>query len=142
MKRVLETHSRREVGDVNKRAPYGVKESEPALISSAEQTLLDAVYDYKKCGTLPKAYDWIAIAIQDKKIDPEKLVNITIRYGNTMSQKRIGWVLDELKVSKKIVSRLKKKIPKTNFLVPLNPKNNVGPINKKWGVIKNVKLLS
>ena len=130
------------LGDVKKRAPYGVKKSEPALVSSSEQTLLDAVYDYKKYGTLPKAYDWIATAVQDKKINPEKLVDITIKYGNTMSQKRIGWILDELKTSKKIMNRLKKKIPKTKFLVPLNPKNNVGPINKKWGVIENVALSS
>ena len=94
----------------------------------------------KKYGTLPKAYDWIAIAVQNKKINPKKLVSVAIRCGNTMSQKRIGWVLDELKIPQKIMSRLKKKIPKTNFLVPLNPKNNVGPINKKWGVIENVKI--
>ncbi len=130
------------LGDMKERAPYGVKKSEPALISSAEQTLLDAVYDYKKYGTLPKAYDWIAIAVRNKKISPEKLVNITIKYGNTMSQKRIGWVLNELEISQRVINRLKKKIPKTKFLVPLDPKNNVGPINKKWGVIENVNLLS
>lgn len=128
------------LGDVKKRAPYGVNKSEPALVSSAEQTLLDAVYDYKKYGTLPKAYDWIAIAVRNKKISPEKLVNIAIKYGNTMSQKRIGWVLDELKISQRVINRLKKKIPKTKFLVPLDSRNNVGPINKKWGVIENVEL--
>ena len=131
---------KKRLGDVTKRSPYGVKKSEPALVSSAEQALLDAVYDYKKYGTLPKAYDWIAVAVQDKKINPEKLVSIVIRYGNTMSQKRIGWVLDKLKVPEKIINRLKKRIPKTSFLVPLNPKNNLGSINKKWGVIENVKL--
>ena len=130
------------LGDVKKRAPYGVKKSKPALVSSAEQALLDAVYDYKKYGTLPKAYDWIAMGVKDKKIDPEKLVNIVIKYGNKMSQKRIGWVLDELKVSQKILSRLEKKIPKTKFLVPLNPRNNVGPVNKRWRVIENVKFSS
>ena len=60
-------------------------------------------------------------------------MNITVKYGNTMSQKRIGGVLDKLKVQQKIINRLKKKIPKTKFLVPLNPKNNVEPINKKMG---------
>ena len=71
---------------------------------------------------------------------PEKL-NLP-EFPKNNQKKRIGWVLDELKVPKKIISRLKKKIPRTNFLVSLNPKNNVGPVNKKWGVIKNVKLLS
>ena len=128
------------LGDVKKRSPYGVQKSEPALVSTAEQALLDAVYDYKKYGTLPKAYDWITVALRNKKINPEKLVDITIKYGNTMSQKRIGWILDKLKVSQKTINRLKRKIPKTNFLAPLDPKNNIGSVNKEWGVIENVKL--
>ena len=107
---------------------------------SPEQVILDAVYDYKKYGTLPKAYDWIVVAIRDKKISPEKLVNTTIKYGNTMSQKRIGWVLDKLKVPKRIISSLQKKISKTKVLTPLDPKNRKGSINKTWGVIENVQL--
>ena len=105
---------------------------------SPEQIILDAVYDYKRYGTLPKAYDWIADSLTDKKINPEKLVDVTLKYGNTMSQKRIGWVLDKLKAPKRSVSRLQKKISKKKFLTPLDPKNRKGPINKKWGVIENV----
>lgn len=108
--------------------------------SSPEQAILDAVYDYKKYGTLPKAYDWIAIAVQDKKVSPKKIIDVTIKYGNTISQKRIGWILDKLKVPKGIISSLQKKASKTKFLTPLDPKNRKGPINKKWGVIENVKL--
>ena len=129
-------------GDIKKVISYNENQSEPALISSAEQTLLDAVYDYKKLGTLPKAYDWIFYALKYKKIDPKKLVNITIKYGNTMTQKRIGWILDELKIPKQLTNRIQRKIPQTKFLVPLNPKNNRGTINKKWNVIQNVKIPS
>lgn len=130
------------LGDVRTKTPYGVKKEEPAFVSSAEQVILDAVYDYKKYGTLPKVYDWIVSAVRDEKIDPKKLVSIAIKYGNIMSQKRIGWTLDKLKVSQRNLNQLKKRIPKTKFVVSLNPRNNVGPINKKWGVIENVKLLS
>ena len=80
-----------------------------ARLSSPEQTILDAIYDYKRYGTLPKVYDWIADSLKDKKINSSKLVDVTIKYGNIMSQKRIGWVLDKLKVSKKIISSLQKK---------------------------------
>ena len=111
-----------------------------ARLSSPEQTILDAVYDYKRYGTLPKVYDWIADSLRDKKINPNKLVDVTIKYGNTISQKRIGWVLDNLKVPKKIISPLQKKISKTKFLTPLNPQNRKGPINKTWGVIENVQI--
>ena len=110
-----------------------------ARLSSPEQTILDAVYDYKKFGTLPKVYDWIADSLKYKKISPEKLVNVATKYGNTMSQKRIGWVLDKLKVPKRVINSLQKKVSKTKVLTPLNPKNRKGSINKKWGVIENVK---
>ena len=128
------------LGEVKKVVSYDENKLEPAFISSAEQTLLDAVYDYKKFGTLPKAYNWMFYALKYKRIDPKKLINATIRYGNTMTQKRIGWLLDELKISKKMTNQIQRKMPQTKFLVPLNPKNNRGPINKKWNVIENVKV--
>ena len=108
--------------------------------SSPEQAILDAVYDYKKFGTLPDAYEWIVNSLNDKKIKPEKLVNVAIKYGNTMSQKRIGWALDKLKIPNRITNPLHKKISNTKFLIPLNPKNRRGFTNKKWGVIENVEL--
>ena len=110
-----------------------------ARLSSPEQTILDAVYDYKRYGTLPKAYNWIADSLKDQKVSPKKLVDVTIKYGNTMSQKRIGWILDKLKVPKRIIKSLQKKASKTKVLTPLDPKNRKGPINKKWGVIENVQ---
>jgi len=69
-----------------------------------------------------------------------KLVDVSIKYGNTISQKRIGWILDQLKVSKRIISPLQKKVSDTSFLTPLNPKNRKSSVNKKWNVIENVKL--
>ena len=107
---------------------------------SPEQILLDAVYDYKKYGTLPKAYDWIAGALKDKKINPAKLADAALKHGNTMSQKRIGWILDKSVSEKKIVKLLREKASGSNFLTALDPKNRRGAVNKKWSVIENVKL--
>ena len=59
-----------------------------------------------------------------------------------MSQKRIGWLLDELKISKRMTHQIQRRIPQTQFLVPLDPRNNKGPINKKWNVIENVRIPS
>ena len=128
------------LGDIKKMKSYiGDGKFVWARIGSPEQVILDAVYDYKKYGTLPKAYNWIIDSLRDKIINPRKLVDVTIKYGNTMSQKRIGWTLDNLKVSKKIISSLQRKISKSKFLTPLNPKNRKGSINKKWCVIENVQ---
>ena len=59
-----------------------------------------------------------------------------------MTQKRIDWILDELKIPKQLRNRIQRKIPQTKFLVPINPKNNRGTINKKRNVIQNVKIPS
>ena len=67
------------------------------------------------------------------------MIDVTIKYGNKISQKRIGWALDKLKAPKKNVSLLQKKVSRSKFLTPLNPKNRKGSINRKWGVIENVK---
>ena len=107
---------------------------------SPEQVLLDAVYDYKKYGTLPKAYDWIYKALKEKKINPQKIIDVAVKYGNTISQKRMGWILDKLISQKKIIDPLWKKTSDSSFLTALDPKNRRGNINKKWGVIENVKL--
>ena len=111
-----------------------------APCGSPEQILLDAVYDYKKYGTLPKAYGWISKALKEKKIHPQKTINTAVKYGNIISQKRIGWVLDKLIAQKKILKPLWKKVSDSSFLTALDPKNRRGPVNKKWGVIENVKL--
>ena len=111
-----------------------------ARFSSPEQALLDAVYDYKKFGTLPKAYNWIAKALKNKKISSKKLIDISLKYGNKISQKRIAWILDQLKTPKKNLNLLQKKASNPKFLTPLNPKNRKGSINKKWNIIENVKL--
>ena len=111
-----------------------------ARFSSPEQALLDAVYDYKKFGTLPKAYNWIAKALKNKKINSKKMIDISLKYGNKISQKRIAWILDQLKTPQKNLNLLQKKVSNPNFLTPLNPKNRKGPINKKWNIIENVKL--
>ena len=93
-----------------------------APCGSPEQILLDAVYDYKKYGTLPKAYDWISKALKNKKINPAKMVAVAVKYGNTISQKRIGWVLDKLISEKRIVKPLQKKASGSSFLTALDPK--------------------
>jgi predicted transcriptional regulator of viral defense system len=128
------------LGPTKKFQPYGDSAEEKAALSIQEKALLDAVYDYKKFGTLPKAYGWIKSSIENEKITALKLSQIAKKHGNTMSQKRIGWLLENLGVEESIYKSILTKIPKNQFLVPLDPRNNKGPINKKWGVIENVSL--
>lgn len=109
-------------------------------VSSPEQALLDAVYDYKRFGSLPQAYQWIKTALKKNQINAKELARAAFRHGNNMSQKRIGWALEKLGVEEKIYSKLLKKTGKSLFLVPLDPHHHHGPIHSKWKVIENVQL--
>jgi predicted transcriptional regulator of viral defense system len=120
--------------------PHDETEDGRAIFSSIEKMLLDAVYDYKRFGTLPEAYSWINDALKNEKINSKKFARVVSKFGNTMSKKRIGWLLEKLGVEKTILQQIKKSTPKSKFLVPLNPNNYNGPINKTWGVIENVKI--
>jgi predicted transcriptional regulator of viral defense system len=120
--------------------PYGDGEESIAKFSDLERSLFDAVYDYKRFGTLPLAYSWIVATFKDKKIDLKKLAERTVQYGNSMSMKRVGWLLEKIGADRKIWEKLLEQIPKSKFLVPLDPANCNGPINAKWGVIENVAL--
>ena len=128
------------LGAVRKIKAYdGAGEAVWAPCGSPERVLLDAVHDYKKYGTLPKAYEWISRALKDKKITPAKLADAAAKHGNISSQKRVGWILDRL-APEKALRALRKKAAGSNFLAALDPKNRRGAVNKKWGVIENVRL--
>jgi predicted transcriptional regulator of viral defense system len=119
--------------------PFGKKDDTVAIFSSQARVLLDAVADYKRFGTLPEAYMWIRDAIEQKKVAVSELVDITCKFGNTTTKKRLGWLLGQIAPKSQLVNRIANGIPNTSFLVPLIPENYDGPINKKWGVIENYK---
>jgi predicted transcriptional regulator of viral defense system len=106
-------------------------------MSSLSRSLLDAVYDYERFGTIPKAYAWISSKRKDPKILRE-LVELARTYGNVGTNRRLGYVLESLKVSPRWLNRLRKMIPRTSSLIPLIPgKATRGTLNRKWGVIVN-----
>lgn len=120
-----------------------IKESDGNLkinISSLSRTIVDAIYDYNKIGAIPEAYDWI----KERKNDSaflKKLVKSTMRFGNIGTQRRIGYILDSLKINSKITNQILENLPKTNSLIPMIPQiPNRGINNKKWGVVVNGKI--
>lgn len=130
------------LGAIKEFQPYGEAKDSVARFSSQPRMLLDAVTDYRRFGTLPEAYSWIARAIKEKKVSAKDLADVVCDFGNTMAKKRIGWVLEKVAPKSKDIDRIRRAIPKTHFLVPLSPDSYKGPINQKWGVIENVKLPS
>lgn len=122
------------LGDADKsKLPNG----EIALYSSKPRALLDAVYDWKKFGSLPAAFDWIRIEIQDAKF-ASRFVRSVIRFGNMGTIRRVGKLLEMENTSPELLRKLEKTISKSSATIPWNPvKPKKGSTDSKWGVILN-----
>lgn len=58
-------------------------DGEIEVYSSRIRTLVDAVYDWSRFNTLPRAYEWIRRELKTKRINPAELIKSTLRFGDT-----------------------------------------------------------
>lgn len=111
---------------------------EIGMYSSRRRALLDAVYDWSRFNTLPRAYQWIETEIAAKRVLPKDLVEVTLRYADVGTMRRIGFVLEKLGVQKTLLAMFRKVLkPSTSFipLIPSLPKR--GYIDRQWGILVN-----
>lgn len=109
-----------------------------AVYSSRARTLVDAVYDWSRFNSLPRAFGWIESELTDDRVDPEELVRLTLQYGNLGTIRRIGALLERLSVSETSLQKLERVLtPSTSLIpwIPTNPKR--GPGNTRWGIVWN-----
>lgn len=69
-------------------------------MASKTRALVDAVYDWSRYNTLPRAYGWI---VETLKRDPTTVGNLivdTLQYGNKGTVKRIEYLLAQLGVAR------------------------------------------
>lgn len=106
-------------------------------ISSPPRTLVDAIYDYKRFNTLPKAYAWVAERISDRTL-MQNFIAMTFQFGNIATKRRIGYLLEALSIEPKLIKPLFQSLTETTSYIPWIPGFEAkGGINKKWGVIIN-----
>jgi predicted transcriptional regulator of viral defense system len=111
---------------------------EVAIYSSRARTLVDAVYDWSRFGTLPRAFDWIRAELRAGRVDAADLVRLTLRYGDVGTIRRIGALLDRLKVQAPIQAGLERALkPSTSLIpwIPTRPKR--GRVDRRWGIVWN-----
>jgi len=102
-------------------------EGRAAVYSSRVRTLGDAVYDWSRFNSLPRAYEWIRGDLAASRVSASALVAATLRYGNKGTIRRIGLLLE----------RQGALTPSTG-LIPWNPgKPKRGTISRRWGVVVN-----
>ena len=111
---------------------------ETLVYSSRIRTLVDAVYDWSRFDSLPRAYDWIRRNVAARLITVEDLTNMALRYGNTGSIRRIGVLLEELEVDERVLRKLQRALRPSSAKIPFVPNRPArGPLSKRWGVVIN-----
>lgn len=115
-----------------------ISEGSKAVYSSRARTLLDAVYDWSRFNTLPRAYEWIRKELKAKRVTPAGLVAVTLKYGDIGTIRRMGALLEREGVANPLLKKLEKALPKTSSLIPWIPtKPKRGTVNRRWGVVIN-----
>jgi predicted transcriptional regulator of viral defense system len=113
-------------------------EDQTAVYSSRVRTLLDAVYDWSRFNSLPRAYEWIRKELKAKRVTPTELVSVTLTYGDIGTIRRMGTLLEREGVASPSLTKLEKALPKTSSPIPWIPtKPKRGAINRRWSVVIN-----
>ncbi|MFC1559051.1 hypothetical protein ACFL39_00485 [Gemmatimonadota bacterium] len=113
-------------------------DGEEAVYSSRLRTLLDAVYDWKRFNSIPRAYNWIESELLQEKSVLEPLIQVVIRYGNIGTIRRIGALLERVGVKEVTLLKLEKALTPTSALIPWIPSRpKRGKVSSRWGVVYN-----
>ena len=114
--------------------PDGVE----AVYSSRTRSLIDAIYDWPRFGTLPASYAWIRAELAtDGKAAP-RLIEAALQYGNVGTLRRLGKLLDLEGTKPVLLRKLEAEIPPSSALIPWVPSYpKRGTVDRRWGVLFN-----
>ena len=111
---------------------------EVAVYSSRARALLDAVYDWARFGTLPRAYGWIRAELRSGRVSADELARVTLRFGDVGTIRRIGALMERLRLPAKVWAPLAAALkPSTSAIpwIPRRPKR--GRLARRWGIVWN-----
>jgi predicted transcriptional regulator of viral defense system len=105
-----------------------IKDAE-VIVSDMERTLIDLIYFPEPIGGMKKAFEILKKQIKSRKTDTPKLIKYVLKFPDTSTVKRIGFILGNAGLSsKKLMSLLK--VAKKTSLINLYPsKSRKGKIN-------------
>ncbi len=123
------------LGDTEEvRTPDGVT----AVYSSRARTLVDAVYDWSRFNSLPRAFGWIRAELSARRVSAAEMVRVTLRYGDIGTIRRIAAFLDREGVGAGLLRKLERALkPSTSLIpwIPTRPKR--GTVDRRWAVVRN-----
>jgi predicted transcriptional regulator of viral defense system len=115
-----------------------LRSGETLIYSSRVRTLVDAVYDWSRFDSLPRAYGWIRDDLKAGRITANDLAKATIRYGNMGTLRRIGAWLQLMNADKRVLNRLGRAMTPSTAKIPLVPGSPTrGELLLPWGVVVN-----
>jgi predicted transcriptional regulator of viral defense system len=122
------------------------------IYSSRTRSLVDAVYDWSRFNSLPRAFGWIRNDLSESKISTADLVDAALYFGNQGTIRRIGYLLEELSDQQKnlarliparLIMRLERALRSSSSTIPWIPTmTKHGQVNKRWGLVVNGTILS
>jgi len=113
-------------------------EGQTAVYGSRARALVDAVYDWSRFNSLPRAYNWIRGELAESRVGAAELVAVALRYGDKGTIRRIGALLEMQGVETGLLRKLEKALDPSTGLIPWIPtKRKRGKINRRWGVVLN-----
>jgi predicted transcriptional regulator of viral defense system len=108
------------------------------IYSSRVRTLLDAVYDWARFGSLPRGCEWIRKDLAAKRVIAADLVKTTLRYGNQGTIRRVGALLERLGVPESLLKKLQRSLRPSSSPIPWIPdRPKRGVVSRRWGVVFN-----
>ena len=108
------------------------------VYASKARALLDAVYDWSRFETLPRAYDWILAEFKKDDRLAAELVSVSLRYGNQATLRRIGQLLEDANVPESLLRKIDKALRPTSSLIPWVPTfPKRGRASSRWKVVVN-----
>lgn len=110
----------------------------PAIYSSRARTLVDAVYDWARFNSLPRAFRWIENELSSERVKVSELTSLAIQYGDVGTVRRIGALLERWQAPEEQLKRLERNVPATKGWIPWNPAApKRGTLDRRWAVVIN-----
>jgi len=110
----------------------------PAIYASRARSLVDSVYDWARFGSLPRGYRWIRSELAAKRVKAAHLVELTLRYGDIGTIRRVGALLEREGIAETLLRKLDRALPATSSPIPWIPRRpKRGSVERRWGVVWN-----
>ena len=113
-------------------------EGQVAVYASRARTLVDAVYDWARFNSLPRGFGWMRTELKAKQVTPAQVVEMTLRYGDIGTTRRIGVLLEREGANERLLRTLENRLAPSKGLIPWIPTQpKRGRVDRRWGVVVN-----